>query len=122
MLFGTSRAAVHTVSAVVVILPDDVYGVRRREHPAPRDADGTPVLSAPGVLEGPWPGASRELSADSWSFRLDPLAWPLRAGDLVVSGERVWVVQGRPKLFQNNAAPDVDYVAATATLSPEEIV
>lgn len=108
--------------AVAVILSNGVYFVRHRVHPAPRDADGIPVLSAPGVPVGPWPGASREVSKDSWSLRLDPQVWPLNEGDIITGLGRTWVVEGRPSLFTNNAAPDVDYVSVTATLSPEEPV
>lgn len=109
------------MSAVAVILGDGSYAVQRREHPAPRDADGIPVLAAPGDPEGPWPGASRETSFNSWSLRLDPRAWPLREGDLIVGGGHTFVVQGRPALFTNNANPAVDYVSVSATLSPEEL-
>jgi hypothetical protein len=111
-----------TVDNVAVILSDGEYTVRHRTHPAPRDADGTPVLSAPGAPQGPWPGAAREVTADSWSLRLDPRMWPLREGDLVIGVKGTFVVQGRPNLFVNNAAADVDYIAATATRSPEETV
>lgn len=107
---------------VAVILGDGQYTVRHRAHPAPRDADGIPVLSAPGDPQGPFYGASREVAQDSWSLRLDPAVWPLREGDIVAGHGRTWVVEGRPSLYVNNAAADVDYVSATATLSPEEPV
>lgn len=109
---------------MAVILSDGEYAVRHREHPAPRDADGIPVLPAPGDPVGPWPGDAHEIQtvANSWSFRLDPRVWPLREGDLITSGGQTWTVEGRPSLFVNNAAPDVDYVSATATLTPEEVV
>ena len=106
---------------MAVILGDGAYTVRHRGHPAPRDADGLPVLSAPGDPLGPWPGAAREVSENSWSLRLDPGVWPLRAGDVVVGNGHTFVIQGRPSLFTNNASAAVDYVAATATLNPEEV-
>src|SRR5207244_7522461 len=43
--------------SVAVILGDGQYLVRHRVHPAPRDADGIPVLSAPGAPQGPFYGA-----------------------------------------------------------------
>lgn len=117
---GPGVGVVLTSATVAVVLADGDYTVRRRPHPWPRDADGLPVPPSLGAPEGPWPGASREVTPDSWSMRLDPRCWPLREGDLVIRGTRVWVVQGRPHLFVNNVASDVDYVAVTATLSPEE--
>lgn len=45
----------------------------------------------------------------------------MRAGDVVVGNGHTFVIQGRPSLFTNNASAAVDYVAATATLNPEEV-
>jgi hypothetical protein len=51
----------------------------------------------------------------TWVLALDPAAWPLYQGDLVVepSAGASWLVI-TADLLTNNAAPDIDYVRVEA--------
>lgn len=51
----------------------------------------------------------------AWVLALDPAAWPLYQGDLVVESSTgaSWLVL-TADLLTNNAAPDIDYVRVEA--------
>lgn len=107
---------------MAVVLADGSYTVRKRPHEWTRDAHGTPVPTAPGTALGPYPGAVAEQPDGTWSLRLDPAAWRLRAGDLVDGpAGRTWLVESA-LLRTNQAASDVDYVAVVGSLQPPERV
>jgi hypothetical protein len=95
-------------------MPDRPLGVRRR-GPGARDAHGEPTGGAHGPLFGPWPGAAREGADGSWSLRVDPQAWPVTAGDLVVNPDTgdSWLVRSAA-LLRNNLDSTVDYVRVDA--------
>jgi hypothetical protein len=105
------------------MLPDTgTYQVSRRPHPWPRDDHGTPVPSALGAPGAARPGAATKQPDGAWSLRQDPAEWPRHAGDKVTGPDgAVWTVTGVPLLHRNNAASDVDYVAAAASLDPPEV-
>ena len=103
---------------MVVMLPDGDYTLRRRTHPETEDDHGVPVPGSAGVAvpAGPYPGASAPAGADgSYSFRLDPAAWPVAADDFLDGpGGLALVVTGAPRLVSIPGHGDVDYVAGTA--------
>lgn len=117
---------------MAVILPNMRVEVRARVHTFVRDAHGTPV--APQVAtqsrgvhdasvreQGAQPGAG---APPTWNARLAPQAWPVDAGDELHEqggGARVWVIFGEPRLHAIPGHDDVDYIAATVTLSPPEV-
>lgn len=108
---------------MTVVLTSGNYGIRKRTHPFSRDAHGTPVPPGLGSVVGPWPGDANRQADGSYSIRLDPRLWPVKAGDVVTGpNSEVWLVVGQPLLFRNNASPDVDYVGVTGTLEPPEVI
>jgi hypothetical protein len=108
---------------VAVILPNCALTVTQRAHPWVRDARGTPVPTTDDATttSGPFPGAASEEPDATWALRLDPRSWPVRAGDQITDGTRVWVAYGLPKLHEVPGAPAVDHVAVTATLEPPQV-
>lgn len=84
------------------------------------DAHGYSRPTDQGALRGPWPARTRRRADGGWSLSLDPAAWPVRKGDVVVevvAGDpaRKWVV-GTAEQRTNNVAPDADYVAVEADI------
>ncbi len=97
---------------MAVQLPNSTLGIRRR--PRVRDAHGYDVPGAPGPGVGPWPGRVQERADGTFLLALDPGAWPLERGDLVVEpGARVWTVL-TADLLENNASDVVNYVRVEA--------
>lgn len=105
---------------MAVVLSNCQLQVEAREHPEERDARGTPVPSDTDTItvRGPFPGSALQQPDGSWSLRLDPQCWPVRAGDKVTDGTRVWFANPDPRLHQVPGIPDVDYVQVAATLDP----
>ncbi|WP_411147374.1 hypothetical protein [Streptomyces sp. A30] len=109
---------------MAVVLPNAVLTVYALAHPWERDANGVPVPPNPNVRpasRGPWPGSVLEQSDGSWSVRLHPQAWPVKAGD-TISDEtgRSWTLSST-RTHAVPGCPDADYVQATATLNPPEV-
>ncbi|MFE7072561.1 hypothetical protein ACFU96_21020 [Streptomyces sp. NPDC057620] len=110
---------------MAVVLPNAKLTVYVLAHPWVRDANGVPVPPNPGQKPAPrgtWPGSVIEQDDGSWSVRLDPKSWPVKEGD-TVSDEtgRSWTLSSP----RNHAVPgcsDVDYVQASGTLNPPEVV
>ncbi|MFE1270638.1 hypothetical protein [Streptomyces sp. NPDC058758] len=107
---------------MAVLLPDRDLTAYVLPHPWARDAHGTPVPPPPGTPptpSGTWPGAAVEQIDGSWTLRVDPRAWPLRAGDVLGDGTRTWTVTTAllKKVPGYGAA---DYIAVVATLNPPE--
>jgi hypothetical protein len=111
---------------VSVVLSNAQLSAHVFEHPWLRDAQG---VAYPGpaqvTVRGPHPGAvtrrdagpAQDDSPDVWSLRADPALWPLRRGDKLTDGDRVWVIT----TARNIVVPGVhaaDYVACTGTLDP----
>jgi hypothetical protein len=110
------------IGAMAVILSSGLYGVRRRIHPFPRDAQGAPVPGGLGAVAGPLPGDARREDTGEYSIRLDPALWPLREDDAVTGpAGQVWIIEGLPQLRTNNADPALDYIEATGSIVPELI-
>ena len=104
---------------MAVVLTDGLYWVRKRAHEYTRDAHGIPVAPAPGQAIGPWPGAATEQTTEgSYTLRLDPAAWPLRADDLVDGPDGKTYLIETAVLRVNEADPAVDYVQIVASLQP----
>ncbi|WP_435585917.1 hypothetical protein [Micromonospora aurantiaca (nom. illeg.)] len=109
---------------MAVLLADGLYQVRKRQHPAERDAHGTPIPGPDNAsVTDPVAGAAGEQPDGSWKLRLDPAVWPVRAGDTVVTddGIRTWTVTGIPRLHEVPNVPDVDYVEVQARIVPPEV-
>lgn len=103
---------------MAVVLSDGNYRVQKRGE-STRDADGALVPAALDVLGAELPGASTRQQDGSWTLRLDPAVWPIRAGDRVVGpGGVAWIVDGVPRAHENAEVPDVDYVGAVGSLDP----
>lgn len=95
---------------------------KRAPHPVGRDAHGYPMLPVtPSVTSGPFPGSTTEEPDGSYALRLDVRHWPVEPGDEVSDGTRTWVVVTRI-MHTVPGAPDIDHVAATASLNPPKIV
>lgn len=104
---------------MAVLLPDGLYQVHHRPYPWPQDTHGAPVAPdqlPPGQARN---GCSTEQPSGSWSLRLDPAEWRVRAGDLVTGGpgNRTYTVTGIPRLHVNSAASDADYIEALGVLA-----
>ncbi|MFI1532047.1 hypothetical protein [Streptomyces griseus] len=109
---------------MAVVLPNALLTVYVLPHPWERDANGVPVPPNPNSRPAPrgtWPGAITEQTDGTWSARLDPRAWPVRAGD-TLSDEtgRTWTIT-TARNHQVPGCPGVDYVQAAATLNPPEV-
>lgn len=108
---------------MAVLLPDRDLTVYVLDHPWVRDAHGVPVPPAPDARPSPrgtWPGAATEQADGSWTLRVAPEAWRLRAGDVVGDGTRMWTVV--TALLKKVPGYGVaDYIAVTATLNPPEV-
>lgn len=111
---------------MAVILPNCALGLIVRAHPYARDARGVPMPAdddSDTTVRGPEPGSAREMPDGSWSLKLDPGLWPVRAGDRITdeTNTRTWVAAPDPKLHANVAAGDLDYVEVAATLDPPRV-
>lgn len=108
---------------MVVVLANCDLTALVRAHPYLRDARGTPIPdpNATTTERGPRPGSALEQADRTWKLRLDMDLWPVRAGDKITDGVRVWVINADPIPHQIPGVPDVDYVAATATLDPPKV-
>ncbi|MCD9904629.1 hypothetical protein LUR56_40155 [Streptomyces sp. MT29] len=108
---------------MAVVLPNTTLTVYALAHPWERDANGVPVPPNPNqrpAARGTWPGSVLEQSDGSWTMRLDPLAWPVKAGDTVTDESgRTWTLS-TARNHTVPGCPDIDYVQATATLNPPE--
>jgi len=106
-----------------VLIADGLYQVRRRPHPAPRDAHGTPIPGAEGTPTGLVDGAAAEQPDGQWKLRLDPIVWPVRAGDTIdqPATGRAWTVVGSPRLHEVPHHPDVDHIEVQAVIVPPEV-
>jgi hypothetical protein len=110
---------------VAVVLPNAMLTVYALAHPWARDANGVPVPPNPGQKPAPrgtWPGSVLEQDDGSWSVRLAPQVWPVKEGD-TISDEtgRSWTLSSTRE-HAVPGVPDVDYVQATATLNPPEVL
>lgn len=109
---------------MAVVLADRALTVVVRSHPWERDARGVPMPTGNDTLttRGPWPGAAEENADQTWVLRVDPRAWPVRAGDTITDDQgHTFVVYGEPKLHQIPGFPAVDYIETQATLNPPEV-
>ncbi|MER5482648.1 hypothetical protein ABT024_05440 [Streptomyces sp. NPDC002812] len=108
---------------MAVLLPDRNVTAYVLTHPWGRDAHGVPVPPPPDARPAPrgtWPGAAAEQPDGTWTLRVDTAAWPLKAGDVLGDGSRMWtVVTALAKRVPGHGA--ADYVAVTATLNPPEV-
>src|SRR5690349_10442270 len=107
---------------MAVRLADRALTVVKRAHPWVRDGRGVPMPTAADDLTtvDPTPGAAAVNPDGTWTLRVDPAAWELRAGDQISDDQgNEWVVTGVPVL---NALPGgtgaIDFIACTATLEP----
>jgi hypothetical protein len=124
---------------MAVILANCDLTVNKRAHPFKRDARGYPVPTGGhggNILEqwlaqadadeitifGPSPGNATEQADETWVLRVDPASWPIRAGDQITDGTRVWIATGAPNLVAVPEFDDVDFVNVTATLEPPRVV
>jgi hypothetical protein len=110
---------------VSVVLANARLTARVREQKWLRDDTG---VAYPGPFteetRGPYPCAvnrpqpvpGERDAVDAWSLRADPRMWPLRKGDHLTDGARVWVVTGA-RLIAVPGAPAADWIACTATLN-----
>lgn len=106
-----------------VLLADRRLGVRRRAAGV-ADAHGYVSGGSWGPLAGPWAGRAEEgpdaaqmgaTGGRRWVLAVDPAAWPLTQGDLVVdvdAGQQWLVVTA--DLRANAADSAVDYVRVEA--------
>ncbi|MBM0201914.1 hypothetical protein JNW90_01425 [Micromonospora sp. STR1s_5] len=108
---------------MAVLLADGLYQVRKRPHPAERDAHGTPVPAADAAATDLVDGAAAHQPDGTWKLRLDPSVWPVRSGDTIAkpAEDRTWTVTGVPRLHQVPGAPDVDFVDLQAVAVPPEV-
>lgn len=108
---------------MAVLLANRSLGVRHRAAGAP-DAHGEPQAASWAAMGGPWPGRAEEgpdvaemgaAGGRTWVLAVDPAAWPLHQGDLVVepSTGATWLVT-TADLLTNNASPDIDYIRVEA--------
>ncbi|MEU3200900.1 hypothetical protein [Streptomyces sp. NPDC006996] len=110
---------------MAVLLPNAVLTVYALAHPWVRDANGVPMPPNPTQKPAPrgtWPGSVLEQPDASWSVRLAPQAWPVKEGDTITDETgRSWTLTST----RSHAVPgcsDADYVQATATLNPPEVL
>ena len=68
-----------------VQLSNALLGVRRVEA-AGYDAHGSPLPGPPAAATTLLPGKVMELDTGGWQLALDPALWPVRVGDVVVTG------------------------------------
>jgi hypothetical protein len=109
---------------MAVLLPNCLLGVRRRTAGLTGShGDQTRFSWAP--LVGPWPGRAEEgpdvpagqIAGRTWVLAVDPQAWPLTQGDLVVDSDadRTWLITSAD-LLQHNRDPSINYVRVEAHL------
>lgn len=109
---------------MAVVLSNARLSVEARSHAFARDARGTPVPTDADTItvRGPFPGAVKEQPDGSYSLRLDPRCWPVRAGDKIVATDgRVWYAAPDPILHQVPLVSDVDYVKVLGTIDPPRV-
>lgn len=110
---------------MAVLLADRLLGVRYRELAA-TDGHGDVYAQSWGALAGPWPGRGMEgpdvpvgqPGGRSWVLAVDPEAWPLAQGDMVVeilsdAVVRRWLVTSAD-LLHHSVDPSVNYVRVEA--------
>jgi hypothetical protein len=99
-------------SLVSVLLPNASLGLRRRLDGG-RDAHGSPLPTGWGEVAGPLPGYLKEQPDATWVVGLDPELWPVRQGDLVVSGDTdAWLVE-TADLIEHPADDTVNWIRIT---------
>lgn len=116
---------------MAVLLADRVLGVRAQQAGA-RDAHGDVFPAGWGPLRGPWPGRAREgpdtprgqESDRTWRLAVDPAAWPLYQGDLVVQvagdgTETAAFLVTSADLITHSVDPAVDYIRVEANRHTE---
>lgn len=108
---------------MAVVLPDRDLTVAVSAHPWPRDARGMPMppKEEDREVRGPYPGAAQENPDNTWSLRVDDRCWPMRAGDTITDGDKVWVATGTPKLHMLPGGSGVDFIECQATLEPPRV-
>ncbi|MCX5070822.1 hypothetical protein OOJ91_33800 [Micromonospora lupini] len=108
---------------MAVQLADGFYLVRRRPHPAARDAHGIPIPGADDTVTDLVDGAAVEQPDGSWKLRLDPAVWPVHSGDTVgkPAEDLTWTVTGEPRLHMVPGVPDVDFIDVQAVAVPPEV-
>jgi hypothetical protein len=108
---------------MAVLLPNRHLTAYVMAHPWGRDAHGVPVPPPPDARprpREPRPGAATEQVDGSWTLRVDPADWPLKAGDVLSDGTLTWtVVTALLKSVPGHSA--ADYIAVVATLNPPEV-
>ena len=104
-----------------VLLPNVRLTVHKRQHAFTRDPQGMPVAPPTTTVDvGPLPGSVRERpESGTWSVRLEPVCYPVRAGD-ELSDElgRRWTVTREAQLYVVVGHSAADYVSAEASLNP----
>jgi hypothetical protein len=110
---------------MAVVLSNALLTVYALPHPWGRDANGVPVPPNPNARpepRGTWPGSVLEQADGSWTVRLDPQAWPVKEGDTITDETgRAWTLTST-RNHRVPGCPDADYVQATATLNPPEVL
>lgn len=106
---------------MAVLLPNATLRVRKRAHTFDRDAHGTPLPTPVGPVGAALPGSLLEQPNGGWNLRLAPSTWRVEPGDEVLDEhDRVFVVTDA-RLCAVPGHPDVDHVAARATLNPPRV-
>lgn len=109
---------------MVVVLANAQLRVEARSHDFVRDARGAPVASDADTIttRGPFPGAVKEQPDGTYTIRLDPRCWPVRAGDAIVASDgRIWYAAPDPRKQEVPGVPDVDYVQLVGTIDPPRV-
>lgn len=104
---------------MAVTLANTRLTARVRSHDWVRDARGTPVPSAADTIteRGPFPCAMLEQASQEWNGRLDPRMNPLRQGDELTDGVRVWTITSVPIFHQVPGCSAVDNIEVKASLN-----
>lgn len=104
---------------MAVTLPNMRLTARVRSHDWQRDARGVPMpTSADAITErGPFPCQLLEGEGGTWDCHIDPRMHPLRQGDELTDGTRVWTLTTAPILHQVPRCSAVDNIVAKAVLN-----
>ena len=101
---------------MAVLIANTHLGVKRRGAPTV-DAHGFPSGGTYDVMDGPWPGLTKQRGDGGWQINLDDAAWPVREHDLIVepvTGREFLVITA--DRLQNTASPVVDHIRCEARL------
>ncbi len=109
---------------MAVMLPNAQITAHVRSHAWTRDAHGTPVPTGTDTItaRGPFPcNLVRKDGGEAWACRLDPRMDPLRPGDELTDGDRVWTIGPGVTFHEIPGCSYIDYIEATAVLNVPEV-